>query len=89
MEEYFKVRFESRKILGLPNLKVAVDLCLRSCNYNVLSFQYTAIFETEVTREAAQELLKSLCRYRTLMIPENGIWPTPADVVNTDPTWVG
>jgi aspartate-semialdehyde dehydrogenase len=53
--EELKVRNESRKILGLPNLKVSA-----TC--------------------AGVKLVDD---------PENHKFPTPADVVGTDPTWVG
>jgi aspartate-semialdehyde dehydrogenase len=53
------------------------------------SLSVHAIFEKEVTRAGAQTLLKNSAGIELLDDPENGIWPTPADVVNTDPTWVG
>ena len=86
--EETKVRFESRKILGLPDLKVAAT-CVRVPVITTHSLSVHAIFEKEVTREAAQALLKSSAGIELLDDPEKGIWPTPNDVVNTDPTWVG
>jgi aspartate-semialdehyde dehydrogenase len=86
--EETKVRFESRKILGLPDLKVAVT-CVRVPVITTHSLSVHAVFDSEVTREGAQNLLKNSAGIELLDDPENGIWPTPADVVNTDPTWVG
>jgi len=86
--EETKVRFESRKILGLPNLKVAVT-CVRVPVITTHSLSVHAIFVKEVTQKGAQDLLKTAPGIELMDDPEKGIWPTPADVVNTDPTWVG
>ena len=48
-----------------------------------------AIFEKEVTREAAQDVLRNAAGVKLVDDPENYIFPTPAEVVGTDPTWVG
>jgi aspartate-semialdehyde dehydrogenase len=86
--EETKVRFESRKILGIPDLKVSVT-CVRVPVITTHSLVVHAIFHEEVTQKGAQELLKTAPGVELLDDPENGLWPTPADVVNTDPTWVG
>ena len=86
--EETKVRFESRKILGIPDLKVSVT-CVRVPVITTHSLVVHAIFNEEVTQKGAQELLKTAPGVELLDDPENGLWPTPADVVNTDPTWVG
>jgi len=86
--EELKVRNESRKILGMPKLKVSAT-CVRVPVLTTHSLAVHAVFDSEVTREGAQNLLKNSAGIELLDDPENGIWPTPADVVNTDPTWVG
>jgi aspartate-semialdehyde dehydrogenase len=48
-----------------------------------------AIFEKEPSREGAQEILRNAAGVKLVDEPENHIFPTPADVVGTDPTWVG
>jgi aspartate-semialdehyde dehydrogenase len=42
-----------------------------------------------VTRELAQEVLDDAPGVVLSDEPERGEFPTPADVVGTDPTWVG
>jgi aspartate-semialdehyde dehydrogenase len=48
-----------------------------------------AIFEKEVSRKAAQDVLKNAAGVELVDDPENYKFPTPSDVVGTDPTWVG
>jgi aspartate-semialdehyde dehydrogenase len=86
--EELKVRNESRKILGLPNLKVSAT-CVRVPVLTTHSLAVHAIFEKEVSRKAAQDVLKNAAGVELLDEPENYKFPTPADVVGTDPTWVG
>ena len=86
--EELKVRNESRKILGMPNLKVSAT-CVRVPVITTDSLTVHATFEKEVSRQAAQDVLKSAAGVELLDDPENKKFPTPADVVGTDPTWVG
>jgi aspartate-semialdehyde dehydrogenase len=86
--EELKVRNESRKILGLPNLKVSAT-CVRVPVLTTHSLAVHAIFEQEVSRKAAQDVLKNAAGVELVDDPENYKFPTPADVVGTDPTWVG
>ena len=86
--EELKVRNESRKILGLPNLKVSAT-CVRVPVLTTHSLALHAIFEKEVSRKAAQDVLKNAAGVELVDDPENYKFPTPADVVGTDPTWVG
>jgi aspartate-semialdehyde dehydrogenase len=86
--EELKVRNESRKILGLPNLKVSAT-CVRVPVLTTHSLAVHAIFEKEVSRKAAQDVLKNSAGVELVDEPENYKFPTPADVVGTDPTWVG
>jgi aspartate-semialdehyde dehydrogenase len=86
--EELKVRNESRKILGMPNLKVSAT-CVRVPVITTHSLTVHATFEKEVSRKAAQDVLKNAAGVELLDDPENKKFPTPADVVGTDPTWVG
>jgi aspartate-semialdehyde dehydrogenase len=86
--EELKVRNESRKILGLANLKVSAT-CVRVPVLTTHSLAVHAIFEKEVSRSVAQEVLKNAAGVELVDDPANHKFPTPADVVGTDPTWVG
>ena len=86
--EELKVRNESRKILGLKNLKVSAT-CVRVPVLTTHSLAVHAIFDKEVSRQVAQDVLKNAAGVELVDDPENHIFPTPADVVGTDPTWVG
>ena len=86
--EELKVRNESRKILGLENLKVSAT-CVRVPVLTTHSVAVHAIFEKEVSRSVAQDVLKNAAGVELVDDPENYKFPTPADVVGTDPTWVG
>jgi aspartate-semialdehyde dehydrogenase len=86
--EELKVRNESRKILGLKDLKVSVT-CVRVPVLTTHSLAVHAIFSKEVSRQVAQNVLKNAAGVELVDDPENYKFPTPADVVGTDPTWVG
>ena len=86
--EELKVRNESRKILGLANLKVSAT-CVRVPVLTTHSLAVHAIFDKEVSRSVAQEVLRNAVGVELVDDPENYKFPTPAEVVGTDPTWVG
>jgi len=86
--EEMKVRNESRKILGLPDLKVHVT-CVRVPVVTTHSVAVHAVFERKVTRKGAQRVLAAAPEVVLADGPEAAEFPTPADVVGTDPTWVG
>ena len=86
--EELKVRNESRKILGIKDLKVSAT-CVRVPVLTTHSLAVHAIFEKTVSREIAQEVLRNSAGIELVDDPENHKFPTPADVVGTDPTWVG
>jgi aspartate-semialdehyde dehydrogenase len=86
--EELKVRNESRKILGIKDLKVSAT-CVRVPVLTTHSLAVHAIFEKTVSREVAQEVLRNAAGIELVDDPENYKFPTPADVVGTDPTWVG
>jgi aspartate-semialdehyde dehydrogenase len=86
--EELKIRNETRKILGLPGLKVSAT-CVRVPVITGHSIALHAVFEREVTRTAAQRVLDEAPGVVLIDDPERDEYPTPADVVGTDPTWVG
>jgi aspartate-semialdehyde dehydrogenase len=86
--EELKVRNESRKILGISDLRVSAT-CVRVPVITTHSLAVHAVFEKKVTRDGAQAILKSAPGVNLVDNPEKKEFPTPADVVGTDPTWVG
>jgi aspartate-semialdehyde dehydrogenase len=86
--EELKVRNESRKILGLPGLRVHTT-CVRVPVLTTHSVAVHAVFSREVTRESVQRVLAAAPGVVLNDDPGRGEFPTPADVVGTDPTWVG
>jgi len=86
--EELKVRNESRKILGMPRLKVSAT-CVRVPVLTTHSLAVHATFKNEVTRKGAQKLLEKAAGVTLLDDPENKKFPTPNDAVGTDATWVG
>jgi aspartate-semialdehyde dehydrogenase len=86
--EEIKVRNESRKILGMPKLKVSAT-CVRVPVLTTHSLAVHATFKTEISRKAAQKVLEKAAGVILFDDPENKKFPTPNDVVGTDETWVG
>ena len=86
--EELKLRNETRKILGMPRLKVSAT-CVRVPVVTGHSVAVHAVFRREVTRHEAQQVLSDAPGVVLADDPETGEFPTPADVVGTDPTWVG
>ena len=86
--EELKVRNESRKILGMPKLKVSAT-CVRVPVLTTHSLAVHAAFKTEISRKAAQKVLEKAAGVILFDDPENKKFPTPNDVVGTDETWVG
>jgi aspartate-semialdehyde dehydrogenase len=80
--EELKVRAESRKILGLPHLRVSAT-CVRVPVITTHSLAVHAVFEHVVSAGAALTVLAA-----TPGVVLSDL-PTPADVVGTDPTYVG
>ncbi|MEV7776822.1 aspartate-semialdehyde dehydrogenase [Kitasatospora sp. NPDC088351] len=83
-----KVRNESRKILGLPALRVSAT-CVRIPVVRTHALVVHAVFEREVSQEHAQEILRDAPGVVLYDDPAAGEYPTPNDVVGTDPVWVG
>jgi len=86
--EELKVRNESRKILGLKDLRVSAT-CVRVPVITTHSLAVHAVFAHEVNQKQAQEILSAAAGVKLVDDPENHFFPTPADAVGTDPTWVG
>jgi len=86
--EELKVRNESRKILGLDKLKVSAT-CVRVPVITTHSLAVHAVFEEEVNQQEAQKILANSAGVKLVDDPANHVFPTPADAVGTDPTWVG
>jgi aspartate-semialdehyde dehydrogenase len=86
--EEIKVRNESRKILGIPKLKVSAT-CVRVPVLTTHSLAVHATFKSEISRKAAQRVLEKAAGVILLDDPENKKFPTPNDAVGTDVTWVG
>jgi aspartate-semialdehyde dehydrogenase len=86
--EELKVRNESRKILGLPNLKVSAT-CVRVPVITTHSLSVHARFGREVYVDEVREVLRDAPGVLLFDNPAEAEFPTPADVVGTDPTWVG
>jgi aspartate-semialdehyde dehydrogenase len=86
--EEIKVRNESRKILGLDELKVSTT-CVRVPVVTTHSLAVHAVFKSEVNQKEAQDILAKSDGVKLVDDPANHVFPTPADAVGTDPTWVG
>ncbi|GIF01810.1 aspartate-semialdehyde dehydrogenase [Paractinoplanes rishiriensis] len=86
--EEMKLRAESRKILGLPALKVSAT-CVRVPVVTGHSIAVHAVFGSEVTAEGARQALRNAPGVILVDDPEAGEFPMPIDAVGTDPSWVG
>jgi aspartate-semialdehyde dehydrogenase len=86
--EELKVRNESRKILGLPHLKVSAT-CVRVPVVTTHALAVHARFAQPVTVDQARKVLAAQPTIVLADDPDAGVWPTPAAVVGTDPTYVG
>src|SRR5690349_1225983 len=86
--EELKVRNESRKILGVPGLKVSAT-CVRVPVITTHSLAVHATFQDPITVDEARAVLIEAPSVVVVDDPATYQFPTPADVVGTDPTWVG
>jgi len=77
-----KLRFESRKIMGLPDLKVS-GTCVRVPVYTGHSLTVNARFSSAITPDRARELLADADGVVLMDIP------TPLDSAGVDATYVG
>ncbi|MBD0673466.1 aspartate-semialdehyde dehydrogenase [Streptomyces sp. CBMA156] len=81
-DEEQKLRHESRKILGIPELKVA-GTCVRVPVFSGHSLQINARFERPISPERAVELLGAAPGVELSDIP------TPLQAAGRDPSYVG
>ncbi|MEU6129282.1 aspartate-semialdehyde dehydrogenase [Saccharopolyspora sp. NPDC047091] len=86
--EELKVRNESRKILGIPDLKVSAT-CVRVPVVTTHSLTVHAVFEREVSVAEAHRVFEAQPTIVLQDDPEKLEFPTPAAVVGADPTYVG
>lgn len=81
-DEEQKLRNESRKILGIPDLRVS-GLCVRVPVFTGHSLAINAEFDAEMTPEKARELLADAPGVQLEEIP------TPRKAAGNDPSYVG
>jgi aspartate-semialdehyde dehydrogenase len=81
-DEEQKLRNESRKILGIPGLKVS-GTCVRVPVFTGHSLQVNARFEREITPQRARELLAEAPGVKLSDIP------TPLEAAGRDASYVG
>ena len=86
--EEMKVRDESRKILGIKDLKVAAS-CVRVPVQVAHSLTVHATFANPVTPDEVRHVLEQQPTVRVLDDPANHVYPTPNQVAGQDPTFVG
>jgi len=82
------VRDESRKILGVPQLKVSVT-CVRVPVVTTHSLAVHATFEQGVSVHEARRALIEAPSVVVIDEPGSQEFPTPVDAVGSDPTFVG
>ena len=86
--EELKVRNESRKILGIKDLKVSAT-CVRVPVQVSHSLAVHATFAAEIDVSEARAELEKQPTVVVMDDPENGVFPTPEFVAGQDPTFVG
>jgi len=86
--EELKVRNESRKILNVPDLKVSAT-CVRVPVVTTHSLAVHAVFAKDIDLDEARQVLIEAPNVVVIDDPERSEFPTPADVVGSDPTFVG
>ncbi|MQA02019.1 MAG: aspartate-semialdehyde dehydrogenase [Streptosporangiales bacterium] len=86
--EELKVRNESRKILGRPDLRVSAT-CVRVPVMRTHSLAIHAKLGAEVDVPEVRKVLDEAPSVLVCDDPEQAQYPTPVDVTGTDPTWVG
>jgi aspartate-semialdehyde dehydrogenase len=86
--EELKVRNESRKILGIPGLKVSAT-CVRVPVITTHALAVHATFAADVSVDKAHAVLAAQPSIVLCDNPAAGRWPTPLQTVGGDPTWVG
>lgn len=86
--EESKIRQETRKILGMPDLRVSAT-CVRVPVVSTHSVSVHATFAKSITVDRARQALVEAPAVVVMDDPENGDFPTPVDIVGADPRFVG
>ncbi|HEX4702994.1 MAG TPA: aspartate-semialdehyde dehydrogenase, partial [Pseudonocardiaceae bacterium] len=86
--EELKIRNESRKILGIADLKVSAT-CVRVPVVTTHSVAVHATFARPVTVADAHRMFVDHPTVRLVDDPTEGRFPTPVEAVGGDPTYVG
>jgi aspartate-semialdehyde dehydrogenase len=86
--EELKIRNETRKILGAPDLPISAT-CVRVPVITGHSLALHAVFDAEVDADEARKLLSEAPGITVIDRPEAAEFPMPIDVAGTDPTMVG
>ena len=87
-KEEIKVINESRKILGLPNLKITCTAA-RVPVYIGHSESVNVEFEKPVTRDEIINALKKFGEIEVFDDPKDSKYPMPIDIAGKDPVYVG
>ncbi|MEA2461402.1 MAG: aspartate-semialdehyde dehydrogenase [Actinomycetota bacterium] len=86
--EEIKLCDETRKIMGLPELRVTAT-CVRVPVMVGHGVSVHAEFEREITPDEARELLRAADGVELQDDVDRGIFPTPLQAAGTDPCYVG
>lgn len=86
--EEAKIRDETRKILGLPDLKIMAT-CVRVPVISSHSISVHATFSRPIDIDRARRTLVEAPMVVVMDDPEQGEFPTPVDVVGADPRFIG
>lgn len=86
--EELKLCDETRKIMGLPDLKVTAT-CVRVPVMTGHGVAVHAEFSDAITPERAREILESAPGVELLDEPEKSVFPTPLHAAGRDPCYVG
>lgn len=86
--EESKIRQETRKILGLPDLRVSAT-CVRVPVVSTHSVSVHATFAKSIAVDKARQALVEAPAVVVMDDPEHGEYPTPVDIVGADPRFVG
>jgi aspartate-semialdehyde dehydrogenase len=86
--EEWKVTEESRKMLGLPDLRLTTT-CVRIPVFRAHSESVTVEFDRPVAPERAREALRAAPGIEVWDDPARGLYPTPRDAEGGDLTLVG
>lgn len=86
--EETKMILETRKIMGLPELRVAAT-CVRVPVFRSHAMAVAVETEREIEPGRARDLLDAFPGIRVLDDPEAGEYPTQLDAAGSDEVWVG